>query len=375
MKKRTKTAVFLLIASLALAGCSQDTQNSSDINTGSETQENAVTEGIAAASKDEIISNKYFSITMPSEFSGLYEVETGDDYICIYHKESRDAGFNGYEFGVRAYASPSEYVAGPASKIGELVAKDGTIYDIVRCLETEIQTDYEKEEPESYVKIYDAAEDILKNLTATEGNTFTYGAGMHGKDLYTDILQKHITAIKEKWDSDKLEEENMSTMYYTMSEDGQGEVLDRIGYFYHDVNVDGVDELFIGEIADGDWKGVIYDMYGMINRKPGHIITGWARNRYYICNGGTSICNEYSGGAAESGWIINEFIGTEAKLEPITGFKTDLIKNEKQPWFISHNVNEDKWENVTEAEFNSQKSVYEDYLRFDYIPLSTLAGN
>ncbi len=383
MKKITIPAVFLLVVSLAVSGCGQTAQkepsvkdnNSGSSDTESGTQDASNGSETTSQAAGEIVSNRLFSLTMPAEFSGLYETETGDNYIYVYHKESKAAGFGGFEFGVRAYASPAEYGGGPFEKIGEVTSADGTLYDIVRYFESEIQTDYEKEEPESYRKIYDAADSILSKLTATEGNSFSYGAGTKGADLYKDILQKHITAIKEKWDSSKLEEENMSTMYYTMSEDGQGNVIDRIGYCFHDVNVDGIDELFIGEIADGDWKGVIYDMYGMSDRKPVHIATGWARNRYYVCNPGTTICNEYSSSAAESGWTIYDYPGNATELHPMVGFKTDLLANEQQPWFVSYNVAEDEWENITESDFNERKASFEDYMRFDYIPLSSVAGN
>ena len=40
---------------------------------------------------------------------------------------------------------------------------------------------------------------------------------------------------------------------------------------------------------------------------------------------------------------------------------------------LSDDIENDVWENVTEEEFNERKATFEDYLRFDYTPLSAVA--
>ena len=149
--------------------------------------------------------------------------------------------------------------------------------------------------------------------------------------------------------------------------------LEKIGYAYYDANADGIDELMIGEIADGEWKGVIYDMYTMVNREPKHVVSGGTRNRYYICDG-TFVCNEYSSGAKESGVRVFALIENSTELFPQVSFKYDGYQNENNPWFISYgsNINEDSWENVTEKVFNERKTVFNRYEKFNFIPLSTI---
>jgi len=45
----------------------------------------------------------------------------------------------------------------------------------------------------------------------------------------------------------------------------------------------------------------------MVNRIPKHVISGGARNRFYVCNE-TFICNEYSSGALENGIRIYNLV-------------------------------------------------------------------
>ena len=196
---------------------------------------------------------------------------------------------------------------------------------------------------------------------------------MKGADLYKDILKKHITAINEKWDSEKLEKENMSYMYNILAQNKEN-ILNKIGYAYYDVNVDGIDELFIGEISEGAWKGVVYDIYTMVNRKPQHVISGGSRNRFFVCDN-AFICNEYSSGALESGVRVYALTENSTEMFPQVSFKYDAYLNDKNPWFISYGseFEDDKWENVSEEKFKERKKVFNTYERFEYIPLSSTA--
>lgn len=317
--------------------------------------------------KDTTIKNKFLSITLPEELKGFYEVEVKKNRIIIYDKASKEAGFGGYAFGILLYKNPSEHAMMPGGKkIGELVTRFGKIYDVVLSQPTDVQYDYVNGSSESYKILYALGEKI--NITGIGKNKFVKDQGMKGEDLYKDVLKKHITAIKEEWDSTKLEQENMSYMY-NIIRDTNKNILDKIGYAYYDVNGDGIEELIIGEIADGDWKGVIYDMYTMVNRKPIHVISGGSRNRYFACND-IFVCNEYSSGANESGWRIYILVENSTELYPQLGFKYDGYENTSSPWFISYDFVNDKWINVTENTFKERKSVFDRYKRFDYTPLS-----
>ena len=320
-----------------------------------------------ATEKDEKLENKLFSITMPAELSGLYEVKTEENWIGIYDKQEME-DYGGYAFGIYAYQNPSDYgVMVGSKKIGEMTDGEGTRYDILLNYPTDVQYDYTKEEPQHYKKLYEAGAEVAKTVESVDGGSFGYGDGTKGEELYTDVLEKHIKAVSEGWDAQKLEDANMSSMYYAMRTGSETNVMDRVGYAYYDVNADGIDELLVGEIAEGDWKGVIYDVYTMVDRKPAHVVSGWSRSRYYVSDE-NFLCNEYSSGAGESGWIIYNLEPNSTELLQQVSFKVDTYENEKKPWFLSYS--EDEWENVSEKKWNERKEIFDNYTRFDYTPLS-----
>ncbi len=315
--------------------------------------------------KDTIVKSKLFSITIPKELNKTYEIKKEKDKISVYHIDSKKAGFGGFAFGIKAYKNPSDHAVLPGSrKLGELTDKKGRIYDIVLKHPTDVQYDYTKspDAPSSFKALYELGENV--NIQGIKGTIYHKDQGMKGENLYKKIIQKHIAAIEEKWDSTKLENEKMSYMYNVISQTNKNP-LNKIGYVYYDVNVDGIDELFIGEIAEGEWKGVIYDIYTMVDRKPQHVVSGGERDRYYVCDD-SFICNEYSGGALESGVHVYNLVENSTELFPQVNFKYDGYENQKQPWFIAYSDN--KWESFSEKEFNERKKIFEKYKRFNYIP-------
>ena len=314
--------------------------------------------------KGTTVKNKLFSITIPEELKNLYEIQKEKDKISIYHKDSKHAGFGGFAFGIKAYRNPSDHAVLLGSrKLGELTDKKGNLYDIVLKHPTDVQYDYTQSEkvPETFKLLYDLGE--WANITGVNGSVYYKNQGMRGEDLYKSVLEKHKTALIEKWDSTKLEKENMSYMYNIIPQDN-------IGYAYYDINADGIDELVIGEIGEGNWKGVIYDIYTMVNRKPRHVVSGGTKDRYYICND-VFICREYLQGTKEHGWLIYILLENSTELFPQLGFKYDGYKNEKSPWFITYDIeNDSSWENVSKKAYDKRKKVFNKYERFNYIPLS-----
>lgn len=317
------------------------------------------------------VSNRLFAFNMPKDTEGTYTVEKKNKGINIYDKHSKKAGFGGFAFGIRAYKNPSDHANLPGGKkIGELVDKHGNVYDMVLKYPTDVQFDYVNNNMETYKKLYDYGEHVT--ITGKNKAKYYKDRGMKGEDLYKDVLAKHLRAIDEKWESPKLEEENMSYMYNVISKTTD-KTADKIGYAFYDVNGDGIEELFIGEIAEGEWKGVIYDIYTMVDRKPTHVASGGSRNRYYVSDD-NFICNEYSSGANESGWLIYNLVENSKELFPQVGFKYDGYENKKNPWFISYEFYRNKWENVSKQTFDERKRVFNKYTRFEYTPLSHLRG-
>lgn len=105
------------------------------------------------------------------------------------------------------------------------------------------------------------------------------------------------------------------------------------GYLVRDLNGDGTDELLIGcsGTEPGDSQhSVVYDIYTVWEGKLIHVLNGWERNRYYLCENGR-IANEGSNGAADSSWTYFSFDGEKLILQEAVIYNEE--KDQENPWF------------------------------------------
>lgn len=379
MKKTSRTALTAAVitaAAMMLSGCVNVNVNVDDQkNDDAAVETTEVTEEVPEAGSTDATEteetseeNTIFDITLPEELDGTYIIVSTKNSYSVCEKEAYEAGFGGFAFSISAYEKPSDYAGGIDMKVGEIVKGDEVLYDIVRGYPSDIQFDYEKYEdtPESYTALCDCADDVFKSIKVKGDGEFVWESGCKGEDLYKDVLAKYVTAIEEKWDSNKLEQEEMSPQYNEINV--SGDAMNTVGFAYRDVNIDGIDELLIGEIADGDYKGTVYDIYTMVDRKPAHVVSGSARDRYYPLDYGM-IVNEASSGADDSEWQSYDIEPNTTNLLPQLGVKMDGYENKDKPWFVNYG-SVDEWENITEEEFEDYKSRFE-YVRLDFTPLAS----
>lgn len=321
-------------------------------------------------SGDGTISNGLFSVRMPESIKDSYVAYSSLDSIYVYDKDAKDAGYGGFVFKISAYKNPQDYAGGISKKIGEMTLSDGTVYDVTREDPSDVQWDYTNNEktPESYSKICDSFDTIIKTLTPFDTGKFVLGAGTKGEELYGDELAKIRTAIEEHYDAKTLESLGLSSMYYAISQAKQGNTLEQIGYVYTDVNFDGIEELLVGEISKGEMKGAVYDMFTMVDRKPVHVLSGYARDRYYIKKGGMVI-NESSGGADITTWTMYNLEPNTTKLFFQYALKYDAQENQDNPYFSNFDSTSENWESISVEDFNTLKDRL-DYNRFDFIPFA-----
>ncbi|MBR5377069.1 MAG: haloacid dehalogenase-like hydrolase [Lachnospiraceae bacterium] len=316
--------------------------------------------------------NQIFNMKLPAEVADTAVVLSRRNGYSVFEKEAYEAGFGGHAFSVSAYEEPSEYAGGMSVKVGEIRDGEKTLYDIVVDYPSDVQFDYSKYDamPEDYERLYRGAEDIIKGITVKDEGEFVWGAGCEGDGMYDEILEKYVTAIDEEWDASKLEEEEMSPEYYPVSRKEGKEALKEFGYAYRDTNNDGIDELLIGRIEEGDLKGVVYDIYTMVDRKPAHVVSGSARDSYFALENGMLV-NIAKGGADETDYITYYIEANTTELLQQLAVKEDGYENKEQPYFAAFGIDSD-WENITKEEFDDYMSRIV-CLHLDFTPLADVS--
>lgn len=385
-----KLVVGLLALTLTMCGCAEakdggdaapaaETATSEAASTEASTEaeepekeaESEALEETSDAAASNVIATDLFEITIPEEFAGIYEADVTDGQISIFHKESKDAGFGGLAFSVWARKLPSEFAGGPYIKIGELVAGDGTRYEVVKGEATEVQWDYNQDMPEDFEKLYGAMDTILESITATNGGTYMHGAGMKGEDIYGYFLSNIAEVIGDGADEKAIEDLGLAPEILTLVDSDPEHSLDKIGYAFYDTDVDGVDELFVGDIE----SGAIYDVFTVVDGEPTHVFSGGARDRYYIYNDGF-VCNEYSNGAGDSGWNVYALESNSVETVLQFGYRYNSDEDAEKPWFRTWDG--EVFDPITEEEYNDaekdkeamlQKTAFKpltDYAVIDY---------
>ena len=142
-------------------------------------------------------------------------------------------------------------------------------------------------------------------------------------DFYEELIAAAERCVREE-DLDVLEVYDFSVIIY------MGRHSETLGYRIEDIDGDGTQELIFGE----NWGDhtVIYDIYTISEGELVHVLDGWDRNRYYLCENGM-IANEGSGGAAHSNYSYFTFDGVELHLAEAVIYDGD--KDRENPWFYS----------------------------------------
>lgn len=142
-------------------------------------------------------------------------------------------------------------------------------------------------------------------------------------DFYEELIAAAERCIREE-DYEAPEAYGFSVIIYI------GRNSETLGYRIEDIDGNGIEELIFGE----NWgeHTVIYDIYTIFEGELVHVLEGWDRNRYYLCENGM-IANEGSGGAARSNYSYFTFDGVELHLAEAVIYDGD--KDRENPWFYS----------------------------------------
>lgn len=148
-----------------------------------------------------------------------------------------------------------------------------------------------------------------------------------GYPQYDEILEKMVDIrLKYGNNGDAYVKEGLSSQW------SFGYSFIRGGFYLTDLDGDGIDEMLLGENADGAWCGVVYEIYTIKDGKAIKLCEGAARDRYYLC-AGNKVFNEGCGGASNSvhaAYVVDngELIGEKYVL-------FDSYYDEENPWFLT----------------------------------------
>ncbi len=161
-----------------------------------------------------------------------------------------------------------------------------------------------------------------------------------GHGCYADLIAA-AGACAIKNNGEKPEGCDFSSMLYMRKDWDYG----TLGYLIKDIDGNGTDELIFGGNADEStawYDGIIYDIYTISDGELIHVLDGWERNRYFLCENGI-IANEGSGSAFDSTNSYFTFQGAELQLIE------SVIWNE-DPW------GNDIYYYTTESEYDTENA-------------------
>ena len=195
------------------------------------------------------------------------------------------------------------------------------------------------------------------------GREAVYAAdSITGYPEYDEIVQKYRDGMASNWDMGMFQDNGLCYLA------GYETDMDKLGYFVSDINGDGVEDLLVGSLNnEGNYLGMFYDLYTMVDGKRVQVITSGERDRYYLCEDQT-IANEGSGSAWNSIWRYMDF--TSGQLVLKESVFTDGYYHPENPWFYTTMDSFDDYSNpISEDEGRSviAKYVYKD---IPYTPLS-----
>lgn len=169
-----------------------------------------------------------------------------------------------------------------------------------------------------------------------------------GNTEFDSILEKYETAVSERWDAGRCASEDISILVRDVQS------ADKLGYALVDLNGDGSEELLI---TDGN---MIYDMYALVEGEVRHLLTGWERMAYYLCDDNV-IAYVGTGSAAAVEYRFFTYVERDMTRSVAT-VTFDASKDPDNPW--SNEISR-----ITEQEAQEIINSYP-YITIAFTPLS-----
>ena len=159
-------------------------------------------------------------------------------------------------------------------------------------------------------------EDITTTTETTSAEEFEKGIPVKCYDVI-DSIRDYVV----KFDPDKagnyIGKSESSGIAEMCQADG---ALDQIGFAFKDINADDVPELVVLALEENNPPRVL-ELYTYHDGEAKHLLSGWARNRYYITSS-MEIYNQGSSGAFSSGEAKYGLSKDECKINFVDAYYT-----------------------------------------------------
>ena len=348
----------------AETGKETDTQKETDKQDAGTQKETTSQESSAGAEaqQGELLETDYFSILMPEELDGLYDVSVTPTAISVYEKNAHADGA-GFVFNVAAYSNPADYANNPHYERGGMVTDLGNqSYDLVIEYPSDVQMDLDHRE--EYTKLAEAVPGILETLQPAKNYKYTKQEDIDTTGIYTGVLDELYRLMKEKAGVEKMAgNQAFSTTFGLMAENTE-KPLEKAAYCFEDITGDGYAELLLG-CVDGD---EIYDLYAPVDGKAVHVFEGTERACYYLTDQMETVLYRGSGGAKYGVNTIYSLPAQSADMVSQISLIYDGEKDEKNPWFIDYGGDMNP-EPVTEEQWDEMLGRFGEIRKIDWTPL------
>lgn len=128
------------------------------------------------AATDTSISTKYFTVTVPGDWSGLYEytesdLDSGAYELTFYEASDYESSGAGTLFSIVVFPDGVDYSYYPSYQDrGTLTASDGTVYHVITVNPTDVQ--FSEANQSTYEQMQNEEDTVASGITAADGYTY-----------------------------------------------------------------------------------------------------------------------------------------------------------------------------------------------------------
>lgn len=182
-------------------------------------------------------------------------------------------------------------------------------------------------------------------------------------EIYAPVIESYYQAASAKMSMEDLMNSGLNYMAAYCYGDAP---LEKLGYLLHDLDGDGIQELFVGSRTGDEYQDkIVLEMFAIRDGEAVNVFSSGERQRYYLRSDGT-IANENSNSAFDSSFAVYVYANGELGLSEALVF--DMAADRNAPWFL---VTAEGKTGIDEATATAKMNqMQETYVMLDYTPLS-----